>query len=987
MGYTTPLILADSAAHWLKFMWGVQVNPIGRSMLRVAGAVLLCSTTGFLLRAEPSLGLGDPAAQQTPAADQNVIAVVFPADAQPGDTITGTVTDNPREIAGLQQIPGLRVMLYPVVTSAPSSATSNVLEGMVVEVNGEKQPTGQPFVTKVGADAAAISFSVHPADASRPPIAQGDVAVASPGFRRSSLGTSAVACDMNPISAPGSVEVIHGPSTGDARQMHITVDGKPARIIAATPRSVFWEVPRDLSPASPADASAGGAHTVVYSRIVGGASGDTPQRVTFLLYLLQMKMWADNTNLRIGQSTTIHYTLTLDGVPDKVWRSAMPSPDLVDLEALKTRMKGLKLPKPDEPGTVVLLIENYSPNVVHIGEQNVIALQLHQNDFPYTGSANMQSLHRGSFLILGRVSAFVTSTQEQTEDVEKQKPPQEPDNSERKTAERMAERPRGNPPGTEVNPPVAGGPPQTTAKGPCPCKELCAAAVSAEASAQGALDDYEMDQSLVDTTEHLLDSLRKGYQQDLDLAAKYDTMGHYEAEAARLRKDAEDAQKNIEEEQRILAEEKKRLDADAEKYNAAATKAAYARQKCDECLAEHPECPDTPLKASGIPGHITGDSEGPYTHVPGDPHAPAPEEPKIPVPPTTPGGGHDIYGHDKVEDCPERHRGCIALIVDFMRNDPTTNYFREEEKKVRERIAHPKSQDEKRMDESMLKWLPKPTDLEGKLRSAGCGKVDHEEPDLWPFPKPIVVDIGNGVQVTVFTPTPEINDMVRAHNNTEKQRLDAAIARHRVDVSTSKPEIAMEIIDAHGGGAYDTRGLLPSFDSDYRCGDVGPGYYAGPDLYRGDFHDGNYHAANKNVCGWFTMDFSCYGGLTPKVTDELNNLATSSCRAASTVNCGNHAGWEADGSMASATAVSSCRFGTAYSQAAVFGDLLDRQAARDGSGSDFSSFMSDVRRMLRAGTAFYTDRGYAKDQPPIHSHFGYPTTARPATCTGGMCGR
>jgi hypothetical protein len=122
----------------------------------------------------------------------------------------------------------------------------------------------------------------------------------------------------------------------------------------------------------------------------------------------------------------------------------------------------------------------------------------------------------------------------------------------------------------------------------------------------------------------------------------------------------------------------------------------------------------------------------------------------------------------------------------------------------------------------------------------------------------------------------------------------------------------------------------------------------------------------------------------------LENLTTSTCKAASTIDCGNHAGWESDGSMASGTAITRCSYATAYQQTRELGEALDRAAVNPGSsegGRDFSTLIRELKRIQRAGTSFYSDRGYAKDHPPAHSHAGYPTSVKPAPCSGGRCGQ
>jgi hypothetical protein len=411
----------------------------------------------------------------------------------------------------------------------------------------------------------------------------------------------------------------------------------------------------------------------------------------------------------------------------------------------------------------------------------------------------------------------------------------------------------------------------------------------------------------------------------------------------------------------------------AEKYSKAAAEAAALRKKCDDCLAQHPECPPTPREAGGGSIWVPQDPDNPILHGPEEP--PPPHGP--PGEPTDDHGGHINQSRD---DCPERHRGCIGLVIDFLKNDPAEVWERSHKAKITRIMNTTTNPETRRRMAELLDQLP--VDLAAKLKAAGC-TVDNEQPDLWPYPQSFQYVDAAG-QLQTWNPPPAIGVAVRANNRQEMAKLDEAIQLHRELVETKQPEVAFEIIDAHGGPAHGSRRD--------RCGDVGTGYDSGVSLYRADFHDGNYRAANKNVCSWFTVDLSCYGGLTPRVTDELNNFGSSSCQKPSIINCPVHAGWEADGSMSSATSITSCPAQESYRVEHALGDALDVTTHDNSVGEakyrpEFAGLISVLKRIERAGTAFYSDRGYAKDHPPRHVHVGYPTTATPASCTGARCGQ
>ncbi len=304
---------------------------------------------------------------------------------------------------------------------------------------------------------------------------------------------------------------------------------------------------------------------------------------------------------------------------------------------------------------------------------------------------------------------------------------------------------------------------------------------------------------------------------------------------------------------------------------------------------------------------------------------------KQPTPTPTPVANNDKK--KKEEDCPQRGKGCVALVIDFSNN---------------------------------VSWEFDMESLGKKLKAAGCD-TDYVAPDLWEIPLPHTYGY-EGVASYTSTPDPKDQEAARAHNTPEWKKIRDAIAKHREKVAKGV-ELAIEIVNGHG----ESQGKTPTL----ACGYWEWKEYTGDFLYRAEFHAGNYKAANKNVCGWFTSDFSCYGGLTPKVVDELNNLTTSTCSQASAIACPNHAGWEADSSTSTATNTETCSNGSIGWQKSYIGDPLDAETDRRkdlpaGSATNYSSLIDALREKAgESSTSRYADRGYAKDKPPAHARGGY----------------
>jgi hypothetical protein len=287
----------------------------------------------------------------------------------------------------------------------------------------------------------------------------------------------------------------------------------------------------------------------------------------------------------------------------------------------------------------------------------------------------------------------------------------------------------------------------------------------------------------------------------------------------------------------------------------------------------------------------------------------------------------------KEEDCPQRGKGCVALVIDFSHN---------------------------------VSWEFDMESLNQKLTAAGC-ETDYVAPDLWEIPLDHTYGY-EGVASYTSKADPKEQDKAREHNTPEWKKVREAIAKHREKVARGV-ELAIEIVNGHGDGK--------SGDGVMRCGDWVWKEYTGDFLLRADFHEGNYRAANKNVCGWFTSDFSCYGGLTPKVVDELNNFATSTCSQASALNCPIHAGWEADSSTSTAVSTATCSNGSIGWQKSYIGDPLDAETERRKNSSlgpmaGYGPLIEALRAKAgESSTARYADKGYAKDKPPAHARGGY----------------
>jgi hypothetical protein len=371
--------------------------------------------------------------------------------------------------------------------------------------------------------------------------------------------------------------------------------------------------------------------------------------------------------------------------------------------------------------------------------------------------------------------------------------------------------------------------------------------------------------------------------------------------------------------------------------------------------------------------------------------SPTPMAPKNPSPPIP-----LHWTPEQPQDCPERGMGCAALIIDLIQVDQDDNEDakkdRLEEKKVIEDLAKNLKGAKCDVDEIVAKFEKVDDHVEVKIAKRETINGRANRPIIHVHVKP-----GDSEN----TKDAEKHNLdAEKHNVEEWKKIKAKIEDHRKKVRLGK-ELAIEVVNGHGSqGAPDRKST---------CGNWGPGlehgYYTpqedsltnpkGPStdyeeplfaLWRDEFHEGNYQAADGTVCDWVVYDMSCYSGLTPMAIDELENHGDSSnltCAQPSIVDCSLHAGWEFE--FASGTSVCAETV-KAFQDLEALKDLdkvvdgatsVKKLAARLQKASRETQRIHENLKEAKIleGNSFYSDKGYRKDPdpypPPPHPHTGY----------------
>jgi hypothetical protein len=192
----------------------------------------------------------------------------------------------------------------------------------------------------------------------------------------------------SPVLSQGRLGALRGPFSGDDCDSDVRLDGLRLSPIAETPGSFYFMPPDGLA-------------TGLHNYQIAGLG--IPQS-TLPVFYLTLQMWADQTNLHKGQSTTYHLKLSgLNGLPSSAWGSSFFPSDLVSPSELQGGS-----PDAIRTGTITLTITNESPGVISM--KNVFAT-LNAQSFAPSGSfqfdGGVGAILDGGFSILGVSRAYL----------------------------------------------------------------------------------------------------------------------------------------------------------------------------------------------------------------------------------------------------------------------------------------------------------------------------------------------------------------------------------------------------------------------------------------------------------------------------------------------------------------------------------------------------------------------------------------------------
>ncbi|MGH9592314.1 MAG: hypothetical protein ACRD5L_04430, partial [Bryobacteraceae bacterium] len=284
------------------------------------------------------------------------MGIVTPADARPGEEVSGSLVLDPKNYQG---VPGLRVTTVELPLDRDDNGQPS-LRGVVVDTgDGQPQQADQAMKLKLPShlrdEVDAVRLLFHRQDQTT-----SQVSAVIPGgpvtMMEGEVASTGSAGDFSapPVASSGTVQLVHGPFDGNSATTEVHVDGTPAHVLAETPRACYYKLPPGLSP---------GAHKVTLKK--GSHS------VSFNIYVIRLEMSAERLQLMRGETTDFHATLRgADQIPADIW-SAGEEPALLDLSKLSATAPGYHPPAMGKVGQILIAISNASPQTVTLeGSKN-----------------------------------------------------------------------------------------------------------------------------------------------------------------------------------------------------------------------------------------------------------------------------------------------------------------------------------------------------------------------------------------------------------------------------------------------------------------------------------------------------------------------------------------------------------------------------------------------------------------------------------------
>jgi len=197
----------------------------------------------------------------------------------------------------------------------------------------------------------------------------------------------------SPVLTQSKLGALRGSFSGDSYLTSLNIDNMPITPLASTPDAFYFLPPSSLT---------SGLHNYTID------SPGIPETVMPVFYMT-LTMWADQLNLRKGQSTTYHVKLDgLNGLPASAWKTSFFSGDLVSPAEYLGNQPNAQMPGSSLAGTITLQVTNQSPGTISMMNTfHVLDAKFFAPSGSYQLDGGVGAIMDGSFSILGVARAYL----------------------------------------------------------------------------------------------------------------------------------------------------------------------------------------------------------------------------------------------------------------------------------------------------------------------------------------------------------------------------------------------------------------------------------------------------------------------------------------------------------------------------------------------------------------------------------------------------
>lgn len=870
-----------------------------------------------------------------------LVGVVLPRHANPGSQISGRVVANPDDIA---QDPRL-IVEHVTLTLPADDSGKPILNDAFVDTGDGRQSAAGRITARVPADGSRIKVACGETDA--PERAKHlDVPVEPPSanVKASSHGYS-----MLPLESDAGVMAINGPYDGDSATTQVTVNGKPAAVVAESPDAAYFTV---------GDTAHKGRNRVVLKQ--------HGRAVAFDMFEAEVSIAADRTTLKEHESA--HFKVTVDGLqemPAKDWRAGNPA-DLYDTTSAVKNARDFTPPPTGAEGVVMLTIANRSEQIVTMTPANNYSVPLTHAELergPKIVEGEVTADQAGVFML----DASLVPLLAEAPGVEQPGGPRELARAENTPTPRSEQTPvphsgEKETPRNEETPTEHRdyGPPVVLVPGapevPLVAPPKCCVITSLTVTNNEAYPVYYVINGRYQPGK--APPLDQWVQPGKSVTFKGDLGVCVRIEAFQDRGYDENGEPLT-----GLFDDETVCCKDLVSGKIKGKRFTYTINSVE--WREWRDCPEKPPKIGAPPKIVIRPTRTP---TPTRTRTPTPTVTETETPTPTATETPEIPGYvespvpvtppPEAEDCPERGRGCAALVIDLFKV--------ELDRKLNEITSDPNLSDNLKDAYRKVIYHDRLDDVVKRLDEMHC-KIVPSYPDFWPHPEPFTITLGNGAPLTI-RPAPGLVQLVIQHNKDEWSKVNAADQEH-IDDLRKGWEIVFEIVSAHGGPRYEWGTL-------FSCGSWGQDFDDDGEFYRWRFHQAHYWALKYKVCDWVVYDSSCFSGLTPQAIDGLENANHQRCTGEPTVNCNQHAGYEGDLATGTSPSTDTCIGGHTFDHFEKLTGALTMPI--DKSSPYGGAILDDLANVLgatprtpphyRYRPSYYRDKGYNGDRPPPPEH-------------------